>query len=263
MSDAVKVRNLSKKYYRYHTHRPRTLQEAVLQGLRRITPVEHFWALNDVSFSVAPGRMVGVIGSNGAGKSTLLRLVGGVGRPDRGRIDTHGRIGALLNLGTDFHSDLTGRENVFVSGVIAGLTRREVADHFDDIVAFSELDEFIDNPLRAYSSGMKMRLAFSVAVHVQPDILLIDEVLAVGDVAFQRKCFQRIVEFKARGCAVLFVSHDTSAVQQLCDEVIWLRKGTIAARGEADVVVDQYLAEMSAEADASAPHPDLVNQLTI
>src|SRR5215813_734064 len=195
MGNALIVQNLSKQFRRYHPDRPWTLQEALLQGLRRTRPAEYFWALYEVSFNIAYGRMVGVIGPNGAGKSTLLRLIGGVGRPDKGTIRVHGQIGALLDLGTGFHPELTGRENVFVSGVITGLTRREVRERLDSIVAFAELEAWIESPLRTYSSGMQMRLAFSIAVHVEPAILLIDEVLSVGDHAFQQKSFARIAEF--------------------------------------------------------------------
>lgn len=263
MRDTIVVQNLGKQFPRYHVDRPWTLQEAVLSGLRRMRPTEWFWALRDVSFSVAPGRMIGVIGPNGAGKSTLLRLIGGVGRADEGSVQTHGRIGALLDLGVGFHPDLTGRENVFVSGVIAGFTRREVSQRFDSIVAFAELEEFIDSPLRTYSSGMQMRLGFAVAVHIEPEILLIDEVLAVGDLAFQKKCLERIAQFRAEGCTIIFVSHQTTAVQQLCDEVLWLRAGQVAAHGTADTVVGQYVAEMMAIHEAAqtssaacSPHPD-------
>lgn len=245
MTAKITVRNLSKTFHRHHTDRPRTLQEAVLRGLRKLKPAERFQALDDVNLTIKPGRMVGLIGANGAGKSTLLRLVGGVGKPDRGQIEVNGRIGALLDLGAGFHPDLTGRENVFISGVIAGLTRREVEAQFDSIVAFAELEEFIDNPLRTYSSGMKMRLAFAVAVHIEPEILLIDEVLAVGDMAFQKKCLERIKQFKGQGCTILFVSHGADQVQHLCDEVIWLRNGRVEAHGPADIVVGQYKAEMS------------------
>jgi lipopolysaccharide transport system ATP-binding protein len=250
---AIVVEKLGKRFRRYHADRPRTLKEAVVRGLRRTKPVDDFWALRDVSFSVAPGRMVGVVGPNGAGKSTLLRLAGGVGRADEGRVTVNGRIGALLDLGAGFHPDLTGRENVYINGVIAGLTRREVADRFADIVAFAELEEFIDSPLRTYSTGMHMRLGFAVAVHTDPDILLIDEILAVGDLAFQRKCLDRIDQFKARGCTILLVSHDASSIRQLCDEALWLRRGQLVAYGPADVVVRQYEEEMSAETRRRTP----------
>lgn len=243
MGQAIVVQNLSKQFRRYHPDRPRTLQEALLRGLRWIRPVEYFWALHDVSFSIAHGRMVGVIGRNGAGKSTLLRLIGGVGRPDKGVVKVHGQVGALLDLGTGFHPELTGRENVFVSGVIAGLTRREVTQHFDSIVAFAELEEFIDSPLRTYSTGMQMRLGFAVAVHVEPELLLIDEILSVGDLAFQHKSFERIVEFKARGCTIVVVTHNTARIRELCDEALWLQAGRLMAHGPAAEVVDQYVTD--------------------
>ena len=253
MSDAILVENLGKRFRRYHADRPTTIKEAVLRGLRRVGPVEQFWALREVSFHIAPGRMVGVVGPNGAGKSTLLRLIGGVGRPDEGLVTVHGRIGALLDLGTGFHPDLTGRENVFVNGVIAGLTHREVARRFDAIVDFAELEDFVDQPLRTYSTGMQMRLGFSVAVHTDPEILLIDEILAVGDLAFQRKCLERIDQFKAEGCTILLVSHDANAIERLCDEALWLRRGRLVAYGPAGVVACQYAEEMSVETRRRTP----------
>jgi len=253
MPDAIVVENLGKRFRRYHADRPTTLKEAVLRGLRRMTPVEYFWALHEVSFRIAPGRMVGVVGPNGAGKSTLLRLLGGVGRPDEGQVTVPGRIGALLDLGVGFHPDLTGRENVFINGVIAGLTRREVTRRFDSIVDFAELEDFIDQPMRTYSTGMQMRLGFSVAVHTDPDILLIDEILAVGDLAFQHKCLERIEQFRAEGCTIVLVSHDASAIKRLCDEALWLRHGRLVAYGPADVVARQYAEEMSAETRRRTP----------
>jgi lipopolysaccharide transport system ATP-binding protein len=253
MPDAIVVQKLGKRFRRYHADRPRTLKEAFLRGLPRMKPPEYLWALRDVSFRIAPGRMVGVVGPNGAGKSTLLRLLGGVGRPDEGQVTVHGRIGALLDLGVGFQPDLTGRENVFVNGVIAGLTRREIARRFDSIVAFAELEESIDNPLRTYSTGMQMRLGFAVAVHTDPEILLIDEILAVGDLAFQHKCLDRIDQFKADGCTIVLVSHDANSIQQLCDEALWLRRGRLVAYGPADVVAEQYVAEMSAETRRRTP----------
>jgi len=253
VSDAIVVQNLGKRFRRYHADRPTTLKEALLQGLRRVKPAEYFWALHDVSFGIAPGRMVGVVGPNGAGKSTLLRLIGKVGRPDEGQVTVHGRIGALLDLGAGFHPDLTGRENVFINGVIAGLTRHEVARRFDAIVDFAELGAFIDNPLRTYSTGMQMRLGFAVAAHTEPEILLIDEILAVGDLAFQHKCLDRIAQLKAQGCTILLVSHDATSIQRLCDEALWLRQGKLVAYGPADVVTGQYVAEMSAETRRRTP----------
>ena len=239
---AVVVSKLGKQYHRYHANKPWTLHEALVRGLERVRPFEKFWALRDVSFEVAPGRMVGLIGPNGSGKSTLLRLIGGVGRPDEGSIDVHRRMNALLELGTGFHPDLTGRENALVNGVIGGLTRREVAAHLESIVSFAELEAFVDNPIRTYSSGMQMRLAFAIAIHTRPEILLIDEILSVGDRAFQRKCFDRIAEFKANGCTILFVTHDTETVRTFCDDVIWLDRGHVVLQGPPGEVVDQYIA---------------------
>jgi lipopolysaccharide transport system ATP-binding protein len=241
---AIEVRGVSRAYRRYSADRAWTWQEAIVRGLRR-APAETFWALREVSFSIAPGRMVGVVGHNGAGKSTLLRLVGGVGRPDAGQITVRGRIGALLDLGAGFHAELTGRENAYIGGVISGLTRAEVAARFEAIVRFAELEDFIDSPLRTYSSGMIMRLAFAVAAHIEPEVLLIDEVLAVGDLAFQEKCLERIRAFKAGGCTILLVSHDAGQVADLCDEALWLRGGRLAAHGPAAAVAGEYISAMT------------------
>jgi lipopolysaccharide transport system ATP-binding protein len=202
---------------------------------------EVFWALRDVSFEVGSGRALGVIGSNGSGKSTLLRLLGGVGKPDGGSIAVNGRIGALLDFGAGFNPDLTGRENVIVGGVISGLTRKEVLQRLDTIVAFAELESFIDNPLRTYSSGMQMRLGFAVAIHTEADILLIDEVLSVGDHSFQRKCLERIARFKAEGCTIVLVTHDSKMVREFCDDALWLNRGRVMVRGQPDMVVARYL----------------------
>ncbi|MEP6773975.1 MAG: ABC transporter ATP-binding protein, partial [Chloroflexota bacterium] len=238
MTKVITVRGLGKEFRRYHSNRPITLQEAVVRaGVRRLASVEKFWAVRGVSFEAHQGQMIGMIGRNGAGKSTLLRLIGGVGSPDEGSVNVTGRIGALLDLGVGFHPDLTGRENVFVGGVIAGLTRREVAQRLEAIVDFAELEEAIDSPLRTYSSGMTLRLAFSVAVHTDPDIRLIDEVLAVGDVSFQQKCLQKIDNFKSQGGTVLLVSHDIDLVRRLCDEALWLDAGKVVAQGSPEVVV--------------------------
>lgn len=244
MNPTVVVTNVGKTFRRYHPDRPATIQEAVARGLRRMRSVERFWGLRDVSFTVGAGKAVGIVGSNGSGKSTLLRLIGGVGRPDTGQIDVHGTIGALLDLGAGFHPDLTGRENAVLAGILNGLTRRQVLERLDSIVAFAEVEKALDNPMRTYSSGMQMRLAFSVAVHTEPDILLIDEVLSVGDIAFQRKCLDRIAQFRAAGCSILLVSHEGSMVQDLCDEAIWLNGGRLMAQGGATEVVRQYAAHM-------------------
>jgi lipopolysaccharide transport system ATP-binding protein len=248
MDYAVVVENLSKRYYLYHGDRPWTLHETLVKGFHRLQPREQFWALRDVSFNIQPGRVLGVIGSNGSGKSTLLRLIGGVGRADAGYIKVNQRIAGLLDLGTGFHPDLTGRENVFVNGVISGLTRREVAQRFDSIVDFAELESFIDNPIRTYSTGMQMRLGFAIAIHARPELLLIDEILSVGDHSFQHKCLDRITQFKNEGCTILIVSHDTGQIAEFCDEAIWLNSGHLAASGQARDVVAKYLGE----ADRSA-----------
>jgi lipopolysaccharide transport system ATP-binding protein len=244
MTPMVVVTSVGKTFRRYHVDRPSTIQEAVAKGLRRMRVVERTWALRDVSFTLDAGKAVGIIGANGSGKSTLLRLIGGVGRPDTGRIDVHGAIGALLDLGAGFHSELTGRENALLAGILNGLTRRQALERLDSIVAFAEVEKAIDHPMRTYSSGMQMRLAFSVAVHTEPEILLIDEVLSVGDIAFQRKCMERITEFKAGGCSILLVSHEGSVVQDLCDEALWLSGGRLMARGGAADIVRQYTAYM-------------------
>lgn len=253
MSHVILASRVGKRFRRYHPNRPASLKEAIIRGPGLMAARETFWGVRDVSFCISPGEMIGLIGPNGAGKSTLLRMIGGVGRPDAGHLEVRGRVGALLDLGAGFSPDLTGRENVFVSGVIDGLTRRQVLERFDAIVAFAELQAVIDDPLRTYSTGMQMRLAFAIAVHVEPDILLIDEVLAVGDMAFQQKCLDRVSEMRQAGCAVILVSHDNNAIQRLCDRAIWLRKGRQVAIGPAHLVVDQYAAEMDNETRRRTP----------
>jgi len=256
MSTAILVENLGKSFKRYHTEKPLTFMEAALSGLRRIKPVDDLWVLRGVSFEVAAGEMMGVIGHNGAGKSTLLQLLGKVAHPTEGRIKTRGRVGALLDLGAGFHGDLTGRENAFVTAIVAGLPRREVARRFDRIVEFAELDGFIDNPVRTYSTGMMMRLAFSVAVHTDPQIMLVDEFLSVGDLAFQAKCLNRIKEMKQEGCAIVLVSHDVAQVERLCDRALWLKRGSVVAYGEPTVVAGQYTMEMRLKTQELTPaHP--------
>jgi len=239
--DAVVVYQVSKRFRRYHADAPGTIHEALMRGLKKLMVAEQFWALRHVSFCIQRGRTVGVVGRNGAGKSTLLRLIAGVGRPDEGRIEVNGQVRALLNLGAGFHPELTGRENLVIHGVIGGLTRRQVADRSDAIIEFAELEDFIDSPLRTYSSGMQMRLAFSIAIHSSPELLLIDEVLAVGDVAFQRKCLDRIAHLKAKGCTIILVTHDVNTVEQLCEQAVWLRAGRVEAYGPSETVVSRYL----------------------
>lgn len=240
MAGTISVEGLSKRFRHWEPNQAMTFQEVVLRGFRRHRR-GYFWALSDVSFSVDAGRMVGIMGFNGAGKSTLLRLVAGVGIPDKGRVAINGRLGTILDLGVGINPELTGRENIYVSGVCSGLTRAEVKERFDSIVEFSELGEFLDYPLRTYSSGMRVRLSFSVAVHIEPEVLLIDEVLAVGDLAFQMKCLDRMRTFKKNGCTGLIVSHAPQTVLDMCDDAIWLDRGRVVAYGPAREVVMQYV----------------------
>jgi len=237
---AIEVRGVAKRYRVHHAHRPRTLHEALSHGFRRLAPTETFWALRDVNLEVPLGWSLGLIGANGAGKSTLLRLMAMVGRPDAGTITVHGRMAALLDLGAGFHDDLTGRDNVMVAGVISGLTRSEVRQRFDEIVEFSELSEFIDNPLRTYSTGMRLRLAFSIAITIEPEILLVDEVLAVGDRRFQQKCVDRISALRQRGCSLVLCSHDLGLAGSLADSIAWLERGLVRRVGPSSEIVAEY-----------------------
>jgi lipopolysaccharide transport system ATP-binding protein len=202
---------------------------------------EEFWALRNVSFTIEDGETVGIVGPNGAGKSTVLKLISRIIEPTSGEVETSGRLGALLELGAGFHPDLSGRENIYLNGSILGLGRAEIRQKMDDIIAFAELDRFIDMPVRHYSSGMYVRLGFSVAVHTDPEILLIDEVLAVGDAAFQRKCLGKIDDLRRQGVTVLFISHSAETVRNLCSRVIWLDEGRLVADGSAESVVARYL----------------------
>lgn len=249
----IEVQSVSKRFRRYSDTRSYTLQDAFIRGFRRPHVQDQFWALQDVSLTVPSGEMTGVIGRNGAGKSSLLRLVGGVGKPDRGRIVVAGRLGALIDLGAGFHPELTGRENIYMNGVIAGYSRRQVSAILDDIVAFAELEAFVDSPLRTYSSGMQLRLAFSVTVHVQPEVLLVDEVLAVGDLGFQQKCLDRIQQLQRQGAAILFVTHDLAQAQQFCDRIVWLNGGKVAAAGPPDQVIDAYREAMRRMTEQRTP----------
>lgn len=203
-----------------------------------------FYALNQASFHVKPGSALGVIGRNGSGKSTLLKLISGIYLPDGGKVQKNGRISALIELGAGFHPDFSGRENIYLGGVMYGLSRKEIDERFDAIVAYSELEDCIDDPVRTYSSGMYMRLGFSLAIHTDPDILLVDEVLAVGDAAFIAKCHDSISELKRRGKTLIFVTHDLSSIERWCDEVVWLDSGVVRERGKPRKVIDAYLAEV-------------------
>ena len=192
---------------------------------------ETFWALKDISFEVKDGEVLGIIGRNGAGKSTLLKILSRITKPTTGSADVYGRVGSLLEVGTGFHPELTGRENIFLNGAILGMTRREIQRRFDEIVAFAEVEQFLDTPVKRYSSGMYMRLAFAVAAHLEPEILVVDEVLAVGDAAFQKKCLGKMSDVAHSGRTVLFVSHNLAAVERICDTAVFLQNGRIAATG--------------------------------
>lgn len=236
---SIFVTHVSKRYW-LQGSAPQTFMHTIKQvaGLARTR--QPFWALRDVSLQISSGEAVALIGHNGAGKSTLLRLICGLSRPTQGTTQTTGRVTALLELGTGFHHNLTGRENIYVSAVISGFRRQELEQRFDDIVAFAEIGDFIDEPLRSYSSGMQMRLAFAVAMHVDPDILIVDEALSVGDAAFQRKCLERIEGFRLAGKTLIFVSHDTALVRRFCDRAVWLDHGRVCADGPVDLVCDAY-----------------------
>ena len=231
-----------------------TLKELLVARGR--TGAQEVWALRDVTLGIAPGEAVGLVGRNGSGKSTLLRLVAGIIKPTTGRVATGGRIGSLLELGAGFHPDFTGRENVELNGMLQGLTRARIRERFDEIVAFAELEHAIDRPVRTYSSGMTMRLGFAIAAFLEADVLLLDEVFAVGDESFQRKCFGVIAAFKERGGTIVFVSHDASAVERLCDRAVLLRDGNLAFDGPVHEAIGRYrraLAEDDAAADRVAP----------
>jgi len=243
-SPAIVAASVSKVYRRFaHRNQLRTLKSALLTGsvLADLRPEETFTALEDVSFEVARGSTFAVIGENGSGKSTLLKLVAGITRPTRGSLSVAGRVSALIELGAGFHPEISGRENVAINAMMLGLTRRELKERYDAIVEFAELQDFIDAPVKTYSSGMYMRLGFAVAIHADPDVLLIDEVLAVGDEAFTRKCLDKIAEFRRRGKTILFVTHSLGQVEKMCDDVLWLSHGRTHGRGDPKRVVDEYL----------------------
>ncbi|MGA9775238.1 MAG: ABC transporter ATP-binding protein [Candidatus Dormiibacterota bacterium] len=238
----IQVQKLSKRFRIYH-QRSETLKQALVD--RRRSRYEEFWAVKDADFQVAEGETFGIIGANGSGKSTLLKCVAGILVPDRGRVTVRGRLASLLEVGAGFHPDYSGRENIFLNGAILGLPRRYINSVLDEIVAFAELEQFIDNPVRNYSSGMYTRLGFSIAIHMDPDILLIDEVLAVGDEAFQRRCMDHIEDMRREGRTLIFVSHAADTVRKLCHRCLWLEAGAERMLGPTDAVVDGYIEEVN------------------
>jgi homopolymeric O-antigen transport system ATP-binding protein len=257
MKPAIRVENLSKQYRigtksrgAYHN-----LTESIVDGASAVwcgltgrarggDGADEFWALKDVSFEVQPGEVVGIIGRNGAGKSTLLKILSRIAEPTSGRAVVRGRMGSLLEVGTGFHPELTGRENIYLNGSIMGMSRPEIDRKFDEIVAFSEIEQFLDTPVKRYSSGMYVRLAFAVAAHLDLEILLVDEVLAVGDIAFQKKCLGKMQEVAGNGRTVLFVSHNIGLINSLCDMAVYLSGGKVKAMGLARSIVTEYLAEL-------------------
>jgi ABC-type polysaccharide/polyol phosphate transport system ATPase subunit len=245
--NAIEVTNVTKVYRKYARRKQfATLKSALLKGslIQDLQPDETFPALQGVSFNVAAGRTYGIIGRNGSGKSTALKLVAGITKPTTGTVKVEGRISALIELGAGFHPEISGRENVFINGIMLGLTKREVTQRFDEIVEFAEMQNFIDAPVKTYSSGMYMRLGFAVAIHVDPDVLLVDEVLAVGDAGFTHKCLDKFGEFKRRGKTILLVTHSLSLVERFCDEALWLDTGKVHGAGDPKRVVGAYLTDV-------------------
>ena len=245
---AIELRDVTKLYRRYAYRRQfSTLKSALLKGslASELQPHEVLRAVDGVSLTVAPGRTIGVVGRNGSGKSTLLKLVAGITRPTAGTVTVRGRISALIELGAGFHPEISGRENVFINGVMLGLTRGEIERRFDEIVEFAELRDFIDSPVKTYSSGMYMRLGFAVAVHVDPDILLVDEVLAVGDEGFSLKCLDKFAEFRRREKTILLVTHGLGLVERYCDEAVWVDAGRVRGHGDPRRVVHAYTTDVA------------------
>ena len=246
MTPAIELTNVSKIYRRYGGRQFSTLKSALFQRsiLRDLQPSETFPALTDVSFTVPKGSTYGVIGRNGSGKSTALKVVAGITKPTSGTVRVVGRISALIELGAGFHPEISGRENVFINGIMLGLTKREIQERFDEIVDFAELREFIDAPVKTYSSGMYMRLGFAVAINVNPDVLLVDEVLAVGDEGFTHKCLDKFAEFKRSNKTILLVTHSLNLIEKFCDEAVWLDGGHALAHGDPKRVVGAYLTKV-------------------
>jgi ABC-type polysaccharide/polyol phosphate transport system ATPase subunit len=243
MTPAIELADVTKVYRRYSGKQFATLKSAFLQRsiARDLRPSETFAALTNVSFAVPKGATFGVIGPNGSGKSTALKLVAGITKPTSGTVAVEGRVSALIELGAGFHPEISGRENVFINGIMLGLSKRDIEERFDAIVDFAELRPFIDAPVKTYSSGMYMRLGFAVAIHVDPDVLLVDEVLAVGDEGFTHKCLDKFAEFRRRGKTILLVTHSLGLVETLCDEAVWLDVGRVQADGDPKRVVGAYL----------------------
>src|SRR6202789_3909863 len=268
MTSAITIENLGKRYIIGHNRANgdgmrHALERAVRNPLawmktdmRRRRKTEDFWALRGVSLQIEPGEVVGIIGRNGAGKSTMLKLLSRITVPTEGRIRIDGRVGSLLEVGTGFHQELTGRENIFLNGAILGMSRAEIIRKFDEIVEFSGIEEFLDTPVKRYSSGMYVRLAFAVAAHLEPEILIVDEVLAVGDAAFQKKCLGKMGSFAQSGKTVLFVSHNAEAIRTLCQRAVWLKEGGLHRDGSPDEILEEYYNTAFNELSFSCSNPD-------
>ena len=250
---AIRAEDVTKIYRRFaHKRQFATLKSAILSGslVRDLKPDETFRALDGVTFDVEAGKTYGIIGRNGSGKSTMLKCVAGITKPTSGKVTVDGRISALIELGAGFHPEISGRENVFINGIMLGLSKAEIENRFDEIVEFAELAPFIDAPVKTYSSGMYMRLGFAVAVHVDPDVLLVDEVLAVGDEGFAHKCLDKFAEFRRRGKTIMLVTHSLGLVERFCDEALWLDKGRVRAVGDPKRVIDAYVTEVEESEEA-------------
>jgi ABC-type polysaccharide/polyol phosphate transport system ATPase subunit len=245
MRGAISFRHVGVRY-RLRRERVETLKEAVLRRFRHLREGDDHWALRDVSLSVWPGEVLGLVGANGSGKSTLLRVAAGVLKPSEGSVRVEGRVSPMIELAAGFDPELTGRDNVFLNGALLGYSRREMASKLDRIVAFAELEEFVDVPVKNYSSGMYARLGFAIAADVEPDVLLVDEVLAVGDERFQVKCLDRIREIRRRGATIVIVSHSAETIAQLCDRALLVHRGQVVADGRPDVVLARYRAGLVA-----------------
>lgn len=235
---AIRVSDVSKKF-KIFEDKPATLKDRIIYRSKGV--FQEKWVLRDISFDVPKGKMIGLVGRNGSGKSTLLKILTRILQPDKGKVEIVGRVSSLLELGAGFHMDFTGRENIYMNASIFGLSRKEIDGKIEEIIRFAELGPFIENPVRTYSSGMYMRLAFSIAVHVDPDVLLIDEILAVGDNAFQKKCISRIESFKSQGKTIVFVSHDNGVMERLCDELYWIHESHLVEHGEPRKVIRNYM----------------------
>lgn len=272
MESIIDISHISKCYTISHREAYETLRDKMMEIAKKPFRLfskkvkvekENFWALRDISFSIAQGERVGIIGRNGAGKSTLLKIISQITDPTNGSIALQGRVASLLEVGTGFHPELTGRENIFLNGAILGMTQAEIRRKFDEIVVFSEIEKFLDTPVKRYSSGMYVRLAFAVAAHLDPEILIVDEVLAVGDIQFQKKCLGKMEDVAKSGRTILFVSHNLAAIKQLCTKCVLLEKGKVAMIGKPQEVIQKYLTEVSSSIGTFTQEEDINKKMNL